>query len=169
MTEKETPINLIVNGRTHRVFVSPSALLLNVLRDQLNVMGPKYGCGIGECGACSVLIDGELSLSCLTLAVSVMGHEITTVEAVVEDPVGKIVADKFLSHAAVQCGFCTPGMLVAATSLLQSERSPSEEDIRQHLRGNLCRCTGYAALVRSVQDAAESLDREPDHEMRAEN
>ncbi len=164
MTSGETPVTLTVNHKTYRLFINSSALLLNVLRDQLNLMGTKYGCGIGECGACSVLIDGELTLACMTLAGTAVGHEITTVEEVGESPVGRVITEKFLNHAAVQCGFCTPGMLVAASSLLQERAIPSEQEIREHLRGNLCRCTGYAALVKAIQDAARELH--PDSERR---
>ena len=167
MTSEETPITLNVNGKEQRLFVNSSALLLNVLRDQLDLVGAKYACGIGECGACNVLIDGELSLSCLTLAASAVGHEVTTVEAVAESPVGQVVAANFLSHAAVQCGFCTPGMLVAASSLLKDHHHPTETEIREHLRGNLCRCTGYAALVKAIQDAAEDLHPDRDQHLYA--
>ena len=157
MTREHQAITLTVNGQTHQLFVDNAALLLNVLRDQLYLTGAKYGCGIGECGACSVLIDGELTLSCMTLAQTAVGHEITTVEAVAESPAGQALTKSFLAHAAVQCGFCTPGMLVASSVLVQEVFSPTTTQIREHLRGNLCRCTGYAALVEAVQSAAAEL------------
>jgi carbon-monoxide dehydrogenase small subunit len=144
-------IILTVNGRKRELYVKSNDLLLNVLRDQLGLMGVKYGCGIGECGACTVLLNGRSVLSCLTLAVAVDGQEVVTAEGLGKP--GKLhpLQKSFIEHGAVQCGFCTPGMLMSAEALLTENPQPTEEEIRDHLRGNLCRCTGYAAIVKAVQ------------------
>ena len=148
-------ITLKVNGETHRLWVAPNELLLNVLRERLHLTGSKYGCGIGECGACTVMIDGQLALSCLVLAVSVDGSEILTVEGLA-GPDGRLdpLQEAFIEHGAFQCGFCTPGMLITAKSLLKEIPRPTEQDVRDYLKGNLCRCTGYASIVRAVLDCA---------------
>ncbi len=148
-------IILTVNGKKRELYVKSNDLLLNVLRDQLGLMGAKYGCGIGECGACTVLLNGRSALSCLTLAVAVDGQEVVTAEGLGKP--GKLhpLQKSFVEHGAVQCGFCTPGMLLSAEALLTENPQPTEEEIREHLRGNLCRCTGYAAIVKAVQAAAE--------------
>ena len=132
--------------------VAPNELLLNVLRDRFGLTGAKYGCGIGECGACTVLVDGEPILACLVLAISLDGSEIVTVEGI-REPDGQLhpVQEAFLKHGAVQCGFCTPGMILVAKSLLDSNSNPGEEEIRQQIRGNMCRCTGYTQIVRAIQ------------------
>jgi len=144
-------IELNVNGRNHRVWVGPNDLLLNVLREQLQLTGTKYGCGIGECSACTVQVDGQPVLACLILAVSAVGREIVTVEGL-QKPDGSLdpLQEAFLDFAAYQCGYCTPGMLLTARGLLVENRNPSEDDVRHYMRGNLCRCTGYAAIVRAV-------------------
>ena len=148
-------IELRVNGQAARAWVAPNDLLLNVLRDDLQLTGSKYGCGIGECSACTVLMDGRPVLSCLILAVSAVDHEILTIEGMA-GPDGELdpLQDAFLEFAAYQCGYCTPGMLLTAKSLLAEKPRPSEEDVRHYLRGNLCRCTGYASIVRAVLAAA---------------
>lgn len=149
-------ITLKVNGEVHRLWVAPNELLLNVLRERLHLTGSKYGCGIGECGACTVRIDGKLALACLVLAVSVDGSEILTVEGLA-GPDGQLdpLQEAFIEKAAFQCGFCTPGMLITAKSLLEENPRPTEEDVRDYLKGNLCRCTGYARIVRAVLSCAE--------------
>jgi carbon-monoxide dehydrogenase small subunit len=121
----------------------------------LGLTGTKYGCGIGECGACTVLLDGEPVLACLTLAVAVDGSEIVTVEGIAE-PDGRLhpVQQSFLDHGAIQCGFCTPGMVVMAKALLDENPNPTEQEIRDHIRGNICRCTGYTQIVKAVKDCA---------------
>ncbi len=155
-------IVLRVNGREHQAWVGANDLLLNVLREQLQLTGTKYGCGIGECSACTVLMDGAPVLACLVLAVSAVGHEIVTVEGLA-GPDGGLdpLQDAFIEYAAYQCGYCTPGMLLTAKSLLTDSESAnrriSEEDVRHYLRGNLCRCTGYASIVRAVLAAAERI------------
>lgn len=149
--DQEVEVRLTVNGERRRVWVAPNELLLNVLREKLHLTGTKYGCGIGECSACTVHVDGRLALSCLVLAVAVDGSEILTVEGLASRD-GKLhpLQESFIRHAAFQCGYCTPGMLMTAKSLLEENTHPTEEDVRDYLKGNLCRCTGYAAIVRAV-------------------
>jgi aerobic-type carbon monoxide dehydrogenase small subunit (CoxS/CutS family) len=146
-------IHLTVNGQLHDLEVEDNDLLLNVLRERLDLTGAKYGCGIGECGACTILMNGKAVLSCLTLAVSADRSEITTVEGLGDYRNLHPLQQAFLDEGAVQCGFCTPGMLVSAKALLDENPDPSQEEIRQYLRGNLCRCTGYTSIVRAVQKA----------------
>jgi carbon-monoxide dehydrogenase small subunit len=140
------------------VWAAPNELLLNVLRDQLELTGTKYGCGIGECSACTVQMDGKPVLACLVLAVSAQGREIRTVEGL-QGPDGKLDAlqEAFVEHAAFQCGYCTPGMLMTAESLMAEQPNPTEDQIRSYLRGNLCRCTGYASIVRAVMSCADKV------------
>jgi carbon-monoxide dehydrogenase medium subunit len=149
-------ITLNVNGAKHQVWVASNDLLLNVLREQLQLTGAKYGCGIGECSACTVQVDGQPALACLILAVSAVGREILTVEGL-QKPNGDLdpLQEAFLDFAAYQCGYCTPGMLLTAKSLLAEAPRPTEDDVRHYLRGNLCRCTGYASIVRAVMSCAE--------------
>ncbi len=150
-------INFKLNGRPVSIEVKDNELLINVLRDRLGVLSPKYGCGIGECGACTVLLDGEPVLSCLTLAVEVDGREITTVEGLAKD--GKLhpVQEAFVEEGAIQCGYCTPGFILVAKRLLEEEKNPSEERIREYVRGNLCRCTGYVNIIKAIKRAAEKI------------
>ncbi len=154
--EESHTITLTVNGQERRLTVVPNELLVNVLRERLDLTGTKYGCGIGECGACTVLLDGVPTLSCLTLAVAADGCEVTTVEGL-EGAGGELDAlqEAFIEHAAFQCGYCTPGMLMMTKRLLEENPRPSEEDIRDYLKGNRCRCTGFAAIVRAVESCVE--------------
>ena len=147
-------IDVAVNGRKHRAWVEPRTLLVTFLREVLDLTGTHIGCVIGECGACSVLLDGELVKSCLVLAVQANGAEITTVEGLERD--GKLhpVQEAFVRENGAQCGYCTPGMVMASVYLLQHHPHPSEETIRRRLSGNLCMCTGYMQIVKSVQAAA---------------
>jgi len=149
-------IELIVNGIKREIVVSPNELLLNVLRDRLGLIGTKYGCGIGECGACTVLVDGESVLACLTLAIGLDGSEIVTIEGI-SQPDGRLhpVQESFLENGAVQCGFCTPGMIVMAKALLDENPNPSEREVRDHIRGNICRCTGYTQIVKAILDCSK--------------
>jgi aerobic-type carbon monoxide dehydrogenase small subunit (CoxS/CutS family) len=149
-------IRLKVNGVVRRLRVRSNELLINVLRERLNLTGTKYGCGIGECGACTVHLDGVPTLSCLTLAVSVDGREITTVEGL-RRPAGELdrIQEAFVEEAAFQCGYCTPGMLMMSKRLLAENPTPDERDIRDYLKGNRCRCTGFSAIVRAVSSCAE--------------
>ena len=150
-------IRFKLNGREVEAEVEPNTLLLNLLRERFHLTGAKYGCGIGECGACTVLLDGEPILSCLTLAVEVDGREITTIEGLAEDGELHPLQRAFLEEGAVQCGFCTPGMILTAKALLDENPNPSEEEIREYLKGNLCRCTGYVNIVKAVKRAAEEM------------
>src|SRR5512134_3157100 len=141
-----TVLSLTVNGETHDVAVPVHKTLLEVLREDMGLTGTKHGCELGECGTCTVLVDGEPVLSCLLLALEAAGREITTVERLAE-------------LNAAQCGYCTPGFLLAAKSLLDRERAPDRETIRKELSGNLCRCTGYLKIFEAVEMAAEDLRR----------
>ncbi len=144
-----------MNGKRHQLGVDLHRSLLEVLRDDLYLTGAKYGCGEGECGACTVLIDGKAVLSCLTLAVAADGREISTIEGLSQD--GKLhpLQEAFIKHDAIQCGYCTPGMLLTAKALLDENPRPTAEEVKQYLRGNLCRCTGYTQIVEAVMAAAE--------------
>ena len=148
-------MTLNVNGRTRRVTAPAGAFLLDVLREQLALTGAKNGCGMGECGACTVLIDGAAVFSCLTLAVEAQGHEITTIEGLGRDGEPDPLQRAFVETGGVQCGFCTPGMILSARALLDEQPSPTEEQVRRALSGNLCRCTGYDKIVQAVLAAAE--------------
>ena len=148
------PISLTVNGRTHRIFVRPRHTLLQVLREQISLTGSKRGCNQGVCGACSVMIDGAVMRGCLTLAADAAGREIVTVEGLAEGGALSPVQQALLDHGAVQCGFCMPGMAVAATALLADNPSPSDAEIRDGLSGNLCRCSGYVKVVEAVRSAS---------------
>lgn len=148
-------LTLNVNGKSRRISARPDAFLVDVLRDQLALTGTKYGCGMGECGACTVLLDGAAVYSCLALAIETQGHEITTIEGLAQgrslDPVQRAFADA----GGVQCGFCTPGMVLAARALLDERPRPTEAEVRRALSGNLCRCTGYGKIVQAVLAVAE--------------
>lgn len=153
---KKKHIILHINREEYDVVVSDNELLSNVIHDTLGLTGTKYGCGTGECGACTVLVNGEPVLACITLATSVAGAEIVTIEGVAPAP-GQLdpIQDAFLEQAAVQCGFCTPGMILVAKDLLVKNPSPTEEEIREAIRGNICRCTGYTSIIKAIQQAAD--------------
>jgi len=148
-----------VNGEKREVETYPMARLLDVLREDLHLTGIKEGCGEGECGACSVIIDGELANSCLIPALQAGGTSITTIEGLASIERLDRVQAAFLEHGAAQCGICTPGMILAAVNLLERISSPTEEQIREGLAGNLCRCTGYARIVEAVRRAALKTGR----------
>ena len=150
-------IILKVNGKTHQLAVNSNELLLNVLRERLYLTGSKYGCGIGECGACTILVNGKSMLACLIPAVSADGWEIVTVEGLADGDQLSPVQQAFIDNDAVQCGFCIPGMVVAGTALLMENPEPDEAYIKDYLRGNYCRCTGYVAMVQAIMDAAANL------------
>jgi carbon-monoxide dehydrogenase small subunit len=149
-------MTLQVNGKSRRVRAPAVAFLLDVLREDLALTGAKFGCGMGECGACTVLLDGAAVFSCLTLAVEAQGHEITTIEGLAKDGELDAVQRAFAEAGGVQCGFCTPGMVLSARALLNEHPDPSEEDVRRALSGNLCRCTGYGKIVEAVLAAAKA-------------
>jgi carbon-monoxide dehydrogenase small subunit len=150
-------IGTSINGEAVEFLCEPQQSLLEVLRDTLGRTGTKEGCSTGDCGACSVLMDGRLVCSCLVLAAEASGHEITTIEGLATDAGLHPIQQKFLEHAALQCGICTPGLIVATKALLDRHPEPDETTIRYWLAGNLCRCTGYDKIIRAVQDAARSL------------
>ena len=146
-----------INGDAVEFLCEPQQSLLDVLRDELALTGTKEGCATGDCGACSVLINGRLVCSCLTLAVEVGGDEVTTIEGIAGPDGLHVIQEKYLEHAALQCGICTPGFIVATKALLDKHKNPDETTIRYWLAGNLCRCTGYDKIVRAVQASAEEL------------
>ena len=150
-------INLRINNKNYRVDIDDNELLLDVLRDKLHLYGTKKGCGTGECGACSVIIDGCVVNSCLVLAVRCTDSDITTIEGVSDK--GKLthLQEAFVENAAVQCGFCCPGMILAAKVLLDENPDPTEDEIRKGISGNVCRCTGYANIIKSIKIAAKTL------------
>jgi len=154
------PIALQVNGKSHAPCVHPMRRLLDVLREDLGLTGTKEGCGEGECGACAVLVDGQLVDSCLVPVVQVRGQAITTIEGMASGETLCTIQRAFIEHGGAQCGICTPGMILAARELLSRTPHPGEEDIREALAGNICRCTGYTRIFESVVRAA-MLERGP--------
>ena len=148
-------ITFNVNGEPYTVAVKSQHTLLDVLREKLGITSPKRGCENGECGACTVLLDGKPVNSCMVLAVEAAGHEIETVESLARDGELHPLQKAFIEHNAVQCGFCTPGVLMSAKGLLDENPHPNEDEIRHALAGNLCRCTGYVRIVDAVLDVAE--------------
>ena len=146
-----------INGVATEFLCEPQQSLLDVLREELKLTGTKEGCATGDCGACSVTLDGRLVCSCLVLGAEAEGKTVGTVEGIARGDELHPIQQKFLEHAALQCGICTPGLIVATKSLLDANPDPSEEEIRYYLAGNLCRCTGYDKIIRAVQDAAQTL------------
>ncbi|MEI2807448.1 (2Fe-2S)-binding protein [Albidovulum sp.] len=154
---KSVPVSTTVNGDPHEFLCDPDETLLDVLRNRLGLTGSKEGCGTGDCGACSVTLNGRLVCSCLVLGVEAEGAEIATIEGMAEGDALHPLQRHFIDHAALQCGICTPGILVAAGSLLERNPDPSDEEVRYWLAGNLCRCTGYDKIIRAVQAAAAEM------------
>jgi len=152
-------IKTTVNDIEHEILVDSTWTLLETLRDHLGLTGTKEGCANGNCGACTVMIDGKSSCSCLVLAPEIDNRKITTVEGLADHGHLSPVQDAFVENSGLQCGFCTPGFMIAATALLNENPHPTENEIRLKLAGNLCRCTGYDKIIRSVQDAAERLSK----------
>ena len=155
MSTQKIKIRFTLNGQKREMKISPNLTLLELIRDELGLTGTKEGCGIGECGACTVLLDGKPVYACLTLAPKVDGREIITIEGIGEE--GKLhpLQEAFINHGAVQCGFCTPGMIMAAKALLDTNPSPSREEIKEAISGNLCRCTGYLQIVEAIEASKE--------------
>jgi len=151
---KKQEIHLDINGKEYTISAFPQRTLLEVLREDLGLIGTKEGCSEGECGVCTVLLDGIPVRSCLLLAVDVRGRKITTIEGLVKEGELHPIQKSFIEHGAIQCGFCTPGMILSAKALLDEKPSPTEEEIRIALSGNLCRCTGYQKIFKAVQAAA---------------
>jgi carbon-monoxide dehydrogenase small subunit len=150
-------ISLTVNGTEHQLLVAPNLTLTQALRDELGLTGTKHGCGVGDCGACTVLLDGEPVNSCLILALEAQGRAVTTIEGLAEGKKLHPVQEAFVEKGAIQCGFCTPGMILSATALLGRNPNPNEDEVRQGLAGNLCRCTGYQKIVEAVTAAAQKM------------
>jgi carbon-monoxide dehydrogenase small subunit len=150
-------IEITINGRKRQFDVETNKLLLNLVRDELYLTGTKYGCGIGECGACTVHLDGEAVLACMVLAVDADGRSVTTIEGVADG--GKLdpVQEAYIEEGAIQCGFCTPGFIMSTKALLKENPDPSEKEIREYLKGNYCRCTGYVNIINAVQSAARKM------------
>lgn len=157
MRPQKRHLSTRLNGEDIEFLCEPRQSLLEVLRDDLGQTGTKEGCNTGDCGACSVILDDRVVCSCLVLAPEVEGREITTVEGLADGDTLHPLQRQFLEHAALQCGICTPGFLVAARALLDRNPDPTEEDVRYHLAGNLCRCTGYDKIIRAVLDAAAEM------------
>ena len=158
---KKHQLNLTINGEPVELWVEPNELLLNVLREHLDLQGAKYGCGTGQCGACTVIVNDAPVLGCLTLALSAQEAEIKTIEGLARsDGSLDVIQEAFLDTNAIQCGYCTPGMVLMCQDLLNQNPNPSEREIRHHIKGNICRCTGYNGIVRAVKLAA---DRDSEH------
>ena len=151
---------LIVNDQEYELLIGPNKTLLDVLRDDLGLTGTKRGCDSGECGACTILLEGIPVLSCMTLACEVEGRKIQTIEGMAKDGELHPVQKAFVEYGAIQCGFCTPGMVLSAVALLKSNKTPNTDEIKKAISGNLCRCTGYIKIIEAIQKLASSLPNE---------
>jgi carbon-monoxide dehydrogenase small subunit len=151
------PLNLTINGEPYELLVEAYCSLLDMLRDELQLTGTKKGCDEGDCGACTVLIDGQTVTSCMVLALDARDQEITTVEGLMQNNRLHPVQDAFVQYGGVQCGFCTPGLIMSGVGLLLENPNPTEEDVRYAIGGNLCRCTGYAKVVQAILQAADTM------------
>ena len=147
----------IVNGTPYEIIIEPQMTLVEVLRNQLDLTGTKCSCGVGECGACTVLIDGKIALSCLTLAITAREKSILTIEGLANGTTLHPIQQAFIDYGAIQCGYCTPGMILMTKALLDENPNPTREEVKEGLAGNLCRCTGYVKIVDAVLAAAEML------------
>ena len=154
-----TEIKLTVNNNLYELTVRPWRTLLDVLREELKLTGTKEGCGVGECGACTVIMEGKAVNSCLVLASEADGKEILTIEGLTDGDKLHPIQEAFVTHGGMQCGFCTPGMILSAKVLLEKNPNPTEEEIKEGISGNFCRCTGYSKIIESIQAAAEKLQR----------
>ncbi len=153
----EQKVKFIINGRPYEIAIEPQMTLIEVLRDKLDITGTKLCCGAGECGACTVLIDGKPVLSCLTLAMAAREKNILTIEGLAKNGNLHPIQQAFIDHGAIQCGFCTPGMILTTKVLLDENPNPTPEEVKKALAGNLCRCTGYVKIVDAVLAAAEAI------------
>ena len=153
-------ICLKINGTEHELDIPARRLLVDCIRYDVGLTGTKESCSVGVCGACAVLVDGEMYASCITLAVSVDGSEITTIEGIAENGNLHPVQQAFIDHGGFQCGICTPGQVIAAKSLLDENPEPTEDEIKQYMMGNLCRCTGYYGILNSIVAAANNINNE---------
>jgi carbon-monoxide dehydrogenase small subunit len=149
-------LNMIVNEKLVSIDIKPYARLLDVIREELGLTGTKEGCGVGECGACTVIVDGQTVNTCLTLAASMEGKHITTIEGMMNDGILHPIQQAFIDHHALQCGFCTPGLVLSAKALLDENSSPTREEIKVGISGNLCRCTGYEQVVEAIEDVSRN-------------
>lgn len=150
-------VSAVINGEDAEFLCEPQQTMLDVLRDELSLTGSKEGCGSGDCGACSIIVDGNVVCACLMFGAEASGTEIMTIEGMAQGEKLHPLQQKFLEHAALQCGFCTPGVLVASKALLDANPNPTEEEARYWLAGNLCRCTGYDKIIEAVMDAAAEM------------
>jgi carbon-monoxide dehydrogenase small subunit len=148
-------IELNVNGKMYEITVDPRRTLLEVLREQLGLTGTKEGCDLGQCGTCTILIDGRPALACLTLAVEAQGKEVLTIEGLAHNGQLHILQQAFIQFGAIQCGFCTPGMILSAKALLEENPHPTINEVKEAIGGNLCRCTGYVKIIEAISKAAE--------------
>ncbi|WP_337017587.1 (2Fe-2S)-binding protein [Oceanobacillus massiliensis] len=155
VSAERIPISLVLNGEHLQLEVDPLLRLVDLLRDQLHLTGTKISCGIGRCGACSVLVDGKLMNACLLLAYQLDGRTLTTIEGLNKDGKVQSIQQLFLEEGGFQCGYCTPGMIMAVASMLKQTPNPTKEQIKEALSGNLCRCTGYGGIIRAIQRYAE--------------
>lgn len=155
---KKEIINFTINGTPYEVAVEPQMTLNEVLREQLDLTGTKFSCGAGECGACTVLIEGKPTLSCCTLAITTKDKNILTIEGLAKDGELHPIQKAFIEYGAIQCGFCTPGMILTAKALLDENPNPSREEVKEYLAGNLCRCTGYVKIIDAVLAAAKEMN-----------
>jgi len=151
------PIRLIVNEEVHELLVEPNELLIDVIRNRLDLTGTKEGCGTGDCGACTVIMDGKPVHSCLTLAIEADGKEILTIEGMTRDGELHPIQQAFIDEGAIQCGFCTPGMVLVAKALLDEIPHPTEEEIKMGIAGNICRCTGYMKIIEAIRVAGSNI------------
>jgi len=159
MSTRQKKLVLCINNENLEVEVQPNWTLLRVLRDELGLIGTKEGCGEGHCGACTVIMDGKAVNSCLILAEDVVGHKITTIEGISKNGHLHPLQENFVKEGAVQCGFCTPGMIMSAKALLDTNSEPDELDIRTAIAGNYCRCTGYTKIVKAIKKTAKQLNK----------
>lgn len=150
-------LNFILNGTEVKIVTEAYLRLIDLLREKFDLTGTKEGCGVGECGACTVLMDGRAVNSCLVLAAQVNDSEIVTIEGIAEGEVLSSLQKNFLAHGAVQCGFCTPGMVLSASALLDQKPNPTDEEIKDSIAGNLCRCTGYKQIIEAIKETAKEL------------
>lgn len=153
-------IRLTINGETVEAAVEPNRTLLQFLREDLGLTGTKHGCGLGDCGACTVIMEGRAVNSCLVLAIQASGKDILTIEGMADGATLHPIQQAFVDKGAIQCGFCTPGMILSAKALLDSNPKPTEMEIRTAISGNLCRCTGYQKIVEAIEAAAETMSSE---------
>ncbi len=156
--EKEKKlVKLTINWEKHDFLISPEKTLLEVLRNDLGLTGTKHACGTGECGACTVLLDGKPVLSCLTLAADLEGSSILTIEGLSQEKKSRSIQESFVEEGAIQCGYCTPGFVLMTQALLDEKPKPTEDEVRNYIRGNICRCTGYTKIVKAILKAADKM------------